>query len=86
MENVSVLERELARVADVAFGAVDATVTRVFRVVGFVSTALVRAARELSDLAWDYQDLAGELRRAEREAAADCGRPQLRLLVSRPSA
>ncbi len=80
------LEREIGRVADVAFDAVDATITRMVRVVGFVSTAVARAAREISDLAWDYQDLAGDLRRPEPESKADSRRPQLRLLVTKPSA
>jgi hypothetical protein len=56
------LERELERATDVAFEAVNATAVHLRRIVGFVSTALGRAVREVADLAWDYQDLAGDLR------------------------
>jgi hypothetical protein len=60
------LERELDRATYVAFEAVNATAVHLRRAVGFVSTALGRAAREVADLAWDYQDLAGDLRQSVR--------------------
>jgi hypothetical protein len=56
------LERELTRIADIAVEAVNATALHVRRIVGAVYTALGRAKREVSDLAWDYNDLAGSVR------------------------
>jgi hypothetical protein len=58
------LEQELDRATDVAFEAVNATAMHLRRIVGLVSTALGRVAHEVADLAWNYQDLAGDLCRS----------------------
>jgi hypothetical protein len=55
-------EHESERATDVVFEAVNATAMHLRRIVGFVSTALGRAAQEVADLVWDYQNLAGDLR------------------------
>lgn len=83
------LKRELDRVADLAFQTVSATELRVRRVAGFVTTALGRAAREVSALVWDYQDLAGDLRRADgarsgSPGAGDDGTPTAQVLHFQP--
>ena len=54
----------LERGSDVAHEAVHATVVHVRRIAGVVSSAAVRVAREVEDLAWDYRDVAGDLRRS----------------------
>lgn len=56
------LERSIDRAADLAFEVVNTTATHARRVAGIVSTALGLTARELSDLVWDYLDLASQLR------------------------
>ncbi|OBG19258.1 hypothetical protein [Mycobacterium sp. 852002-51057_SCH5723018] len=55
-------ERELNRATDIAVELVNTTAVHLGRVVGFVSAALGRTARELADMVWDYRDLAGDLR------------------------
>jgi hypothetical protein len=57
------LERGLDPATDVASEAVNVTAMHLRRIVRLVSTALARAVREVEDLVWDYQDLAGDLRR-----------------------
>jgi hypothetical protein len=60
------LERGLDRATGVAFEAVNVTAMHLRRIAGLVSTALARAVQEVEDLVWDYQDLAGDLRRSDR--------------------
>jgi hypothetical protein len=60
------LERGLDRATDVAFEAVNVTAMHLRRIAGLVCTALARAVQEVEDLVWDYQDLAGDLRRSDR--------------------
>jgi hypothetical protein len=57
------LERELNRIADIAVEAVNVAVLHVRRIVAALCTALGRTKREVSDLAWDYSELAGSVRR-----------------------
>jgi hypothetical protein len=64
------LQRELNRIADIAVDAVDATGLHVGRIVGALYTALGRAKREVGDLAWDYNELAGSARRSARHGGA----------------
>jgi hypothetical protein len=80
------LERELGRAADVTFEAANASVTRIHRMAALVTAALGRAAREVSELVWDYQDLAGDLRRPEAKVSPGARRARLRLLVTKPPA
>jgi hypothetical protein len=51
------------RIADIAVEAVHVTVLHVRRIVAALCTALGRTKREVSDLAWDYGELAGSVRR-----------------------
>jgi hypothetical protein len=55
-------ERELDRATDVAVDAVNATAVHLRRVAGLICNAVGRTARELADMVWDYQDLAGDVR------------------------
>ena len=79
----------LRRGTDAVAEAVHATVLHARRIVGAVSEAAVRVKRETEDLVWDYQDVAGELRRsdhsepqhAEIEGPHD-KRPRLRVVGS----
>ena len=64
------LEQELDRAADVALEAVNATAMHLRRIVGLISAALGRVAQEVADLAWDYEDLAGDLRRSDRNKSS----------------
>jgi hypothetical protein len=57
---------ELTRVADVAYEALQVTVLHLRRIAGVVSSAAVRVTHEVEDLVWDYQDVAGDLRRSAR--------------------
>jgi hypothetical protein len=52
----------MRRLADIAVEAVNTTVLHLRRIVGALCTALGRTRREVSDLAWDYRDLAGSAR------------------------
>lgn len=88
---------ELGRKADAALKrgtdaigeAVHATVVHVRRIAGAVSTAAVRVKRETQDLAWDYQDVAADLRRPgdvatppHRVEPPEEGPPRLRVVGS----
>jgi len=53
----------LARGTDTAHEAVHATVVHLRRIVGAISGAAARVAREAQNLAWDYRDVASDLRR-----------------------
>ena len=64
------LEQELDRAADVALEAVNATAMHLRRIVGLISAALGRVVQEVADLAWDYEDLAGDLRRSDRNKSS----------------
>lgn len=56
------LEREINRASNVVLDAVHTTVMHLRRIVEFASTVVARTSQEVHDLAWDYQDLAGDLR------------------------
>ncbi|WP_077089046.1 hypothetical protein [Mycobacterium rhizamassiliense] len=58
------------RIADIAAEAVNATVLHLRRIVGALCTALGRTRREVSDLAWDYQNLAASVRFSARRGRA----------------
>lgn len=58
------LEQELNRIAVIAAEVVDVTVLHVRRIAAALGTALDRTKREVSDLAWDYTELAGSVRRS----------------------
>ena len=54
------------RLTDFVTEVVNATVLHLRRIVGVLCTALGRTRREVSDLAWDYRDLAASVRRSGR--------------------
>ena len=56
------LTRELTRVTDGAYEAVQVTALHARRIVAAVSGALGRVTHEVEDLVWDYRDVAGDLR------------------------
>ncbi|MCV7100767.1 hypothetical protein [Mycobacterium palustre] len=60
----------------------NTTTVHLGRVVGFVYTALGRTARELTEMVWDYRDLAGDVRRSHppREREHDAVVLELRRL------
>ncbi len=66
----------LTRGADAAHEAAHATVIHLRRIVGAVSVALTRVTKETRDLAWDYQDVAADLRRRS-DATTQLGRDEL---------
>ncbi|GBG37594.1 hypothetical protein NJB14197_50480 [Mycobacterium montefiorense] len=68
-----VLERELNRIADIAVEVVNVTALHVRRIVAALCTALGRTKREVSDLAWDYSELAASLRRSARAGSTTTG-------------
>jgi hypothetical protein len=80
----------LTRGADAAHEAVHATALHARRVVGAVSVAVTRVAREAHDLVWDYQDVAADLRRPvdaktyphKAELPQEQSRPALRVVGS----
>ena len=80
----------LARGADAAHEAVHATVVHVRRIAGAVSEALTRVTKETRDLAWNYQDVAADLRRPsdagtraeQRDLPQENARPRLRVVGS----
>jgi hypothetical protein len=80
----------MTRGADAAHEAVHATALHARRILGAVSVALTRVTREASDLVWDYQDVAADLRRRDdgktRPQKAELGqeqsRPALRVVGS----
>ena len=53
----------LTRGTDAAHEAAHATVFYLRRIVGAVSGAVTRVTHETRDLAWNYQDVAADLRR-----------------------
>jgi hypothetical protein len=55
----------LTRATDVVHEGAHATVLHLRRIVGALSVAVVRVKREAEDLVWDYQDVAGDLRRSD---------------------
>lgn len=80
----------LTRGADAAHEAVHATTLYVRRIVGAVTTAASRVAKESGDLVWNYQDVAADLRRSrgggkrlpEGEPPREDGPPKLRVVGS----
>jgi hypothetical protein len=68
----------LTRGADAANQAVYATVLHLRRIVGAVSVAVTRVTREAHDLAWDYQDVAADLRRPARAEGTPSDQAELR--------
>lgn len=56
------LMRELTRASNVAMEAVTVTAMHVRCIVGLVSALVTRAAQEVEDLVWDYQNRSGDLR------------------------
>jgi hypothetical protein len=89
---------ELGRRADAALAAgtgaaheaVHATLLYLQRIAGVVSGAVTRVTHETQDLAWNYRDVADDLRRPDGEAkqlhqgelAQETGRPVLRVVNS----
>ncbi|MCV7412913.1 hypothetical protein AWC05_12315 [Mycobacterium florentinum] len=59
------------RIADIGVEAVNVTVLHVRRIVAALCTALGRTKREVSDLAWDYGELAGRVRWSARRTTSD---------------
>jgi hypothetical protein len=57
------VDAALMRGTDAAHEAVHATVLYLRRIVGAVSGAATRVTHETRDLAWNYQDVATDLRR-----------------------
>jgi hypothetical protein len=80
----------LTRGSDAVHEAVHATVLHVRRIAGAVSVAVTRVRRETQDLAWDYKDVAADMRRpadgaprrSEVQTPRDEGRPVLRVVGS----
>ena len=73
----------ITRGIDAAQEGVHATAVHLRRIVGAVSVAVARVTREARDLAWDYQDVASDLRRPgvdEQRPVQPVGRPALRVL------
>ena len=68
----------LTRGTDAANEAVYATVLHLRRIIGAVSVALTRVTREAQDLAWDYQDVAADLRRPARDEDTPSHQAELR--------
>ena len=56
------LQRELNRAANLFLDAVNTTALHLRRIVWLASTVVTGTTREVEDLVWDYQDLAGDLR------------------------
>jgi hypothetical protein len=80
----------LSRGSRAAHEAVHATALYVRRIVGAVTNAAARVAKESGDLAWNYQDVAAELRHRGKSArrppgdtpAQQDGPPRLRVVGS----
>jgi hypothetical protein len=80
----------LTRGTHAAHEAAHVTVLYLRRIAGAVSGAVTRVANETHDLAWNYQDVAADLRRPAGEAkqphrdelAQEGGRPVLRVVNS----
>jgi Sec-independent protein translocase protein TatA len=60
------LRRRVQRVVTVAADVVDVTAVHLRRIVGHVGAGVGRARREVSEMAWEFDELAGELRRSKR--------------------
>lgn len=79
-------DNAVKRGADATHEAAHATVFYLRRVVGAVSVAAGRVARETRDLAWNYQDAAADLRRPvdteQPEPTQESVRPRLRVVGS----
>lgn len=65
------LQRELVRASTLVFEAAQMTAVHLRRIVGLVSSVVTRTTREVEDLVWDYQDLAGDLRDGRAGAGLD---------------
>ncbi len=84
----------LTRGTDAAHEVTHATVFYLRRIVGAVSGAATRVTHETRDLAWNYRDVAADLRRrgdvttqARREEPSERNvRPVLRVVGSPPAA
>lgn len=61
----------LRRGTDAVGEAAHATVVHLRRIAGAVTVAATRVTRETKDLAWDYQDVAADLRRPEGKTPRD---------------
>lgn len=80
----------LTRGTDAAHEAAHATVVHLRRIAGAVSVALTRVTKETRDLAWNYQDVAADLRRPsdagtqaqQHELPHENARPTLRVVGS----
>jgi hypothetical protein len=79
----------LTRGTDALHEAAHATVLHARRIVGAVAGAAIRVRRETQDLAWDYQDVAGDLRQKREPApeqvqvqTPEDGKPRLRVVGS----
>lgn len=80
----------LSRGSRAAHEAVHATALYVRRIIGAVTMAANRVAKESGDLVWNYQDVAAELRRPGKDAsrpprdapAQQDGPPRLRVVGS----
>lgn len=81
----------MTRGSDAVHEAAHVTVLHVRRIAGAVSVAAARVRRETQDLAWDYKDVAADLRRPDDAApprpqeaptTRDEGRPVLRVVGS----
>ena len=80
----------LTRGTDAAHEAAHATAVHLRRIVGAVSVAVTRVTKETRDLAWNYQDVAADLRRPsdtgtrahQRELSQENVRPALRVVGS----
>jgi hypothetical protein len=68
---VPTLKRKLRRVVIVVADAADVTAVHLRRMVGHVGAGVDRARREASEIAWEFDELAGELRRARRSKSQD---------------
>jgi hypothetical protein len=67
-----------------ALEALNATAIHVRRIVGLISVAVGRSAREVRSLLWDYQDLAGELHRRRPGGESQLNLGPLELYWSAP--
>ena len=84
------VDAALRRGTDAVGEGIHATVLHARRIVGAVAGAATRVTRETRDLAWDYQDVASDLRRPreeeprrdEVESPPQEGRPRLRVVGS----
>jgi hypothetical protein len=68
---VPTLKRKLQRAVTVAADAADVTAVHLRRIVGHVGAGFGRARREIGEMAWEFDELAGELGRSRRPKAQD---------------